>query len=96
MEINGRKVEPRINGKTLILYKQTFKKDMLGSLLNNGQIDYVTVMEYMYIFEKQDGNDVPAKFMDYVDSLDISEVMAVTPDLIAKVNESIKSKKKAK
>lgn len=96
MEINGRKVEPRINGKTLILYKQTFKKDMLGSLLVNGQIDYVVVMEYMYIFEMQDGHDIPTKFMDYVDSLDVSEIMANGPDLVRAVTESIKSKKKTK
>lgn len=96
MEINGRQVEPRINGKTLILYKQTFKRDMLGSLISDGQLDYVVAMEYLYIFEKQDGHEIPARFNDYVDTLDIAEVMACTNELIKGVNDSIKSKKKTK
>lgn len=96
MEINGRVVEPKINGKTLILYKQTFKKDMLGSLVVDGQVDYVGAMEYLYIFEKQEGHDVPARFSDYVDTLDISEVMECLPELVKGVNDSVKSKKKKK
>ena len=96
MEFNGTEVEVKITGKTLILYKQAFKEDMLGSLLIDGHIDYVSVMKYLYIFEKQMGHDVPSKFNDYADGLAIGDVMDIAPEIIKAVNESAKSSKKKK
>lgn len=79
MNIKGNEVEVKVTAKTLVLYKQTFKKDLFKTLNNFSENpDYTDLFEIAYILTKQNSN-VNCSYADYLDTfvsdLNLGDVM---------------------
>lgn len=102
MQINGKEVEVKITGKTLILFKQEFKKDMFAAIRDLNE-EITNVFEIVYIVAKQSDPEFPYKNYDeFMDNTNIGDI--INEDSMAELSKALEKsltptkdvKKKAK
>lgn len=75
MQINGKEIELKITGKTLILFKQEFKKDMFAAIRDLNE-EITNVFEIMYILAKQSDAEFQYKNYDeFMENVNIGDIL---------------------
>lgn len=79
MKINEKEYTLRMSGKTLVIYKEEFKKDMLletNRFVSKGLEDMTLLMELAYALIKTTSDDI-GTYMEFVDEINPSEFFSV-------------------
>lgn len=101
MKINGKEYELRITGKTLLVYKETFKKNLLNVErgLINGTYDALDIYEIVYAILKASGQMDGRTYSQFVEDTLPSEVLgdeamdAITEAIVGMFNTTEELKK---
>ena len=95
MEINGKEIRVRVTGKTLVLFKEEFKKDLFKAMENlSKEQDMVSLFEIVYIIATQDENPRP-NYLEFVDGLALGDVLneGFVEELTEALNKSMNATK---
>ena len=102
MEIKGKEVEIKITGKTLLMYKQVFKKDFFNAVSKMAEnVSYTDMFEIVYILYKQAIGD-GASYSDYenvfMEDLNIGDVLSeeTQSELSEAITKSMTTSKEVK
>lgn len=77
MQLNGKEVELRITGKTLLVYKESFKKNLMNVMrtIVNGTYDALDIYEIVYAILKSNGEMSGTSFDSFVEQTNPSSVI---------------------